>query len=275
MFPALASPLARLRKYEELLALRLPADIYIMTNHGTRGDEVLRRINSAAGQKLRFWRNGLDLDRLGPAEANERLAKRAALGLAADDFVLLTASRLAAWKRVDRAIAALPRILRGVPNALLLVVGDGEERASLERQARELGTAERVRFAGAVPQERVVDYMHAADLFLAPADLSNVGNPLLEAMTCGLPIITVDAGATGELIRDGETGRLLPTGAPEAIADAVVALAEDDEERGRLGAGARRYAESEFWTWEARLAAELDEVERLVGRTAAPAGGSR
>ncbi|MCH8064545.1 MAG: glycosyltransferase family 4 protein [Chloroflexi bacterium] len=275
MYPALASPLARLRMYEELLALRLPADIYIMTNDGTRGDEVLRRVNSAAGQKLRFWRNGLDLDRLGPAEASERPAKRAAFNLADEDFVLLTASRLAAWKRVDRAIAALPRILRGVPNALLLVVGDGEERASLEQQARALNVVERVRFAGAVPQERVVDYMHAADLFLAPADLSNVGNPLLEAMTCGLPIITVDAGATGELIRDGNTGRLLATGAPEAIADAVVALAEDDEERGRLGAGARHYAESEFWTWEARLAAELDEVERLVSQTAQPVAGSR
>ncbi|MCH7488568.1 MAG: glycosyltransferase family 4 protein [Chloroflexi bacterium] len=275
MYQALASPLERLRRYEELLALRLPADIYIMTNDGTRGDEVLRRVNSAAGQKLRFWRNGLDLDRLGPAEASERPAKRAALGLAADDFVLLTASRLAAWKRVDRAIAALPRILRGAPNALLLVVGDGEERANLERQARALDVAERVRFAGAVPQERVLDYMHAADLFLAPADLSNVGNPLLEAMTCGLPIITVDAGATGELIRDGDTGRLLATGAPEAIADAVVALAEDNEERGRLGAGARHYAESEFWTWEARLAAELDEVERLVSQTAQPVAGSR
>ncbi len=275
MYQALASPLARLRRYEELLALRLPADIYIMTNDGTRGDEVLKRVNSAAGQKLRFWRNGLDLDRLGPAEASERAAKRAALHLAAEDFVLLTASRLAAWKRIDRAIAALPRILRGAPNALLLVVGDGEERANLERQARALGVSERVRFAGAVPQEKVLDYMHAADLFLAPADLSNVGNPLLEAMTCGLPIITVDAGATGELIRDGKTGRLLATGAPESIADAVVALAADNEERGRLGAGARHYAENEFWTWEARLAAELDEVERLVGRTAQPVAGSR
>ena len=275
MYPALASPLARLRKYEELLALRLPADIYIMTNDGTRGDEVLRRVNNAAAQKLRFWRNGLDLDRLGPAEAGERPVKRAALGLVDGDFVLLTASRLEAWKRVDRAIAALPRILRGAPNALLLVVGDGEERANLEQQARTLDVVERVRFAGAVPQETVLDYMHAADLFLAPADLSNVGNPLLEAMTCGLPIITVDAGATGELIRDGETGRLLATGAPEAIADAVVALADDNDERGRLGAGARHYAESEFWTWEARLAAELDEVERLVNQTAQPVAGSR
>jgi glycosyltransferase involved in cell wall biosynthesis len=268
MYPALSSPLARLWKYEEVLALRLPADLYIMTDDGTRGDEVLARLNPAALPKVRFWRNGLDLDRLRPAPAEERLERRRGLDLPEDAFVLLTASRLAAWKRVDRAVAAMPEILRGVPNALLLVVGDGEERSNLERQAQELGVGDRVRFTGAVPQEAVLGYMQAADVFLALADLSNVGNPLLEAMSCGLAIVTIDVGDTGDLIRGGETGRLLPSGEPAAAAGAVIALADDVSERCRLGAGARRYAEEHFWTWEARLQAELEEVERLVGQPA-------
>ncbi|MCH8995175.1 MAG: glycosyltransferase family 4 protein [Chloroflexi bacterium] len=267
MYPALASVPARLRMYEEVLALRLPADLYLMTNDGTRGDEALARLNPAATAKLRFWRNGLDLERLQPAEQAERLERRRALGLPDDALVLLTASRLAAWKRIDRAIAALPDVLRSLPNALLLIVGDGEERTNLERQARELGVEASVRFVGAVPQEEVVGYMQAADVFLALADLSNVGNPLLEAMSCGLPIVTVDAGATGELIRDGETGRLLASGDATLVARAVVALGEDAPERARLGSGARRYASEQFWTWEARLQAELEEVERLVGET--------
>src|SRR3990172_215522 len=108
MHPALGSALARLRQYEEVLALRPPTQ-------------------------------------------DEGAEQRGALGIADEAFVLLTASRLAAWKRVDRAIAALPQIVRSVPNALLLAVGDGEERASLERLARELGVANSVRFAGAVP----------------------------------------------------------------------------------------------------------------------------
>jgi glycosyltransferase involved in cell wall biosynthesis len=265
MYPTLARPLARLRKYEEVLALRLPADLYIMTDDGTRGDDVLAALNPAALPKLRFWRNGLDLDRLHPATAEERVVRRQELGLEEGAFVLVTASRLAAWKRVDRAVAALPEILRSTPNALLVIVGDGEERSKLERQARELGVSERVRFVGAVPQEQVRDYMQAADVFLAPADLSNVGNPLLEAMSCGLAVVTVDAGDTGELIRDGETGRLLPSGDPAGIARAVIELAANAPERCRLAAGARRYAEEHFWTWEARLQAELDEVERLAG----------
>jgi glycosyltransferase involved in cell wall biosynthesis len=269
MHPALGSPLARLRKYEEVLALRLPADLYIMTDDGTRGDEVLARLNPAAMGKLRFWRNGLDMDRLRPPAPGERTAQRSALGIPDDAFVLLTASRLAAWKRVDRALDALPQILRSTPKALLLVVGDGEERPNLERQARELGVAGRVRFAGAVPQECVAGYMHAADALLALADLSNAGNPLLEAMACGLPAVAVDAGDTRTLVCDGDTGRLLPSGAPDEVARAVSALAEDVAERRRLGDGARRYAESRFWSWEARLEAELEEVERLVGERVA------
>jgi glycosyltransferase involved in cell wall biosynthesis len=268
MHPALKSPLTRLRKYEEVLALRLPADLCIMTNDGTRGDEVLARLNPGATAKLRFWRNGLDLDRLGPAGPEERVERRRALGLPPGAFVLLTASRLAAWKRVDRAVAALPRILRSLPDAVLLVVGDGEERANLEQLARELGVATSVRFVGAVPQERVLDYMHAADVLLGLADLSNVGNPLLEAMSCGLPVVAVDAGETRDLIHDGETGRLLASGNAKVVARAVVALADDASERRRLGAGARRYAEEHFWTWEARLEAELEEVERLAGEPA-------
>lgn len=265
MHPTLGSGLARLRKYEEVQALRLPADLYIITDDGTRGDDVLAALNPAAVPNLRFWRNGLDLDRLRPPTREERLAQRTKIGLPEDALVLVTASRLAAWKRVDRAVAALPEIWRAVPNALLVIVGDGEERANLERQATDLGVADRVRFAGAVAQQQVRDYMHASDIFVAPADLSNVGNPLLEAMACGLAIVTVDAGDTGELIHNGETGRLLTTGDPAGIARAVIELARDDSERCRLAAGARRYAEEHFWTWEERLQTEIDEVERIAG----------
>ncbi len=271
LHPTLASLPARLRKYEEVLAVRLPADLYLMTDDGTRGDEVLARLNPAAVAKMRFWRNGLDMERLCPAGAAERAERRRALGIPEDAFVLVTASRLVAWKRIDRAVVALPGIVRAVPQALLVVVGDGGERESLEALARREGVSEHVRFVGAVPHEAVPDYMRAADLFLALADLSNVGNPLLEAMACGLAIVAVDAGDTVELIRDGDTGRLISSGDAAAVAAAVVALAGDVEARTRLGAGARRYAEERFWTWEERLRAELEEVERLVGQPV-PAG---
>ncbi len=265
MHPALGSRLARLRRYEEVLALRLPADLYIMTDDGTRGDEVLASVNPEALPRLRFWRNGLDLARLHPASADERTQARRAFDLPDDAFVLVTASRLVAWKKLERALAATAELIGALPEARLLVVGDGEERERLELLARELGVSAHVRFTGALPQEEVQRAMHAADVFLAVADLTNVGNPLLEAMVCALPVIAVDGGATRDLIVDGETGRLLPAGDPSRIARAALDLAGDAELRGRLAEGARRYAREHFWTWDDRVRAELEEVERLVG----------
>ncbi len=200
LHPHIGNRLALLRRYEEVLALRTDADRYIMTNDGTRGDEVLARLNHSSVDRLSFWRNGLDLDRLRPVEPAERIELRNQLELPADAFTLLTASRLARWKRIDRAIDAMPEIVRSLPDALLMVVGDGEERQNLERQAHDLGVESHVRFVGSVQQKDVAHYMRAADVFLAPADLSNVGNPLLEAMSCGMPIVTVDAGDTKDLI---------------------------------------------------------------------------
>jgi len=282
MHPALRDRLLYARRYEEALALKAPAELYIMTDDGTRGAEVLARLNPRSAGHVRFWRNGLELDRLRPASAEERAAARAALGVPGDAFVLLTASRLATWKRVDRAVRAMARVRAWLPQGLLLVVGDGEERARLEALARELGVEAKVRFCGAVPQREVARYMHAADVFLAVADLSNVGNPLLEAMACGMCVVAVDAGDTRELVRDGVTGRLVDSEnrsgvakpLEERLADLVVALGNDPGQRARLAEGAATYAREHFWTWDERMAAELREVEALVSRradTATPA----
>ncbi|MGD0114510.1 MAG: glycosyltransferase family 4 protein [Dehalococcoidia bacterium] len=266
MYPALDNPLLRYRRFEEALALRAPADLFIMTNDGTRGDEVLARLNPGSQGRVCFWRNGLDMDNLKPATPRQAAAAREALGIGGDRFVLLTACVLLPWKRVDRAIRALPAIRRQLPEALLVVLGDGEERAHLESLARELRVADAVRFEGAVPQAEVRRYLWAADVFLSLNELSNVGNPLLEAMACGKPIVTIDNGATSDLIHDGETGLLLPSGEPQRVAEAVLRLAVGKTLRRQVAKGARSSATANFWTWEQRLAAELDEVERLAAR---------
>ncbi|TAK61790.1 MAG: glycosyltransferase family 1 protein [Dehalococcoidia bacterium] len=272
MYPALKDTLLYYRRYEEALALKTAADLVIMTDDGTQGDEVLARLNPTSKPRTRFWRNGLDLDRLHRPLAEERSAARRELQLPDDAFVMLTASRLAAWKRVDRAIRAMARVRSWVPGALLLVVGDGEERARLEQLAHEAGVSSSVRFAGAVPQREVMRYMHAADVFLAVADLSNVGNPLLEAMACGMCVVAVDAGDTRDLVTDGRTGRLVDNSQrsgvvkplEDRLADLLVQLAGDGAQRTRLAAGAAAYAGEHFWTWDQRMAAEVEAVGQLA-----------
>ncbi len=121
MHPALKDTLLYYRRYEEALALKTHADLVIMTDDGTQGDDVLARLNPASKPRLKFWRNGLDLDRLHRPAQDERASARRELSLPDDAFVMLTASRLAAWKRVDRAIRAMARVRSWVPGATLLI----------------------------------------------------------------------------------------------------------------------------------------------------------
>jgi len=85
-------------------------------------------------------------------------------------------------------------------------------------------------------------------------------------MAAGRCILTIDEGDTRDLIRDGETGVLLPSGDPGAIAAALVALAGNPEGRARLAAGAAAFAAAHFWSWQDRLDAEIDAVEALAGQ---------
>jgi glycosyltransferase involved in cell wall biosynthesis len=273
MYPYLRRPQSLLRKFEEVRALKTAADLFIMTDDGTRGDEVLQTLNPASADKVCFWRNGLDVNAVTGAASNGAHAARDELGLRDDDFVLVTATRLARWKRVDRAIDAVALLRDEGISARLLVVGDGEERANLQRQAHALGLDAQVTFVGAVPQSEVPRYLGAADVFLSVNELSNVGNPLLEAMVAGRCVLTLDEGDTRDLIRDGETGVLLPaSGEPRTIASALSQLARDPERRTRLGAAAHRLAERSFWSWDQRLDAEVAAVEALVSGRQPPAG---
>ena len=272
MHPALSDKVLYYRRYEEALALKTRADLVIMTDDGTRGDEVVARLNPAMRGRMKFWRNGLDMERLHAPSPQEREEARTALGIAPGTLVMLTASRLAAWKRIDRAVKAMQKVQGWIGDALLLVVGDGEERRRLEELARAAGVSARVRFVGAVPQDDVMRYMHASDIFLAVADLSNVGNPLLEAMACGMCIVAVDAGDTRDLIVDGRTGRLVDSSQRSGIArpledrlaDLLVHLSSDPVQRERLAAGAHAHAREHFWTWDQRMAAEVEAVEALA-----------
>ncbi|HEY7270189.1 MAG TPA: glycosyltransferase family 4 protein [Dehalococcoidia bacterium] len=274
MRPYLDDRVQLARRFEEVLALKTPADLYIMTNDGTQGDEVLERLNPASAGKVRFWRNGLDLQNSrGPTE-QEAAGARKSLAIADDDFVLVTAARLARWKRIDRAIDALALLRPKLPRARLFVVGDGEERANLEAQAAAVGLSDAVTFTGAVPQLEVQRYLWAADVFLSLNELSNVGNPLLEAMATARCILTIDEGDTRALIRDGETGALLSSGNPQLIADSIWKLAQDHDVRATLGRAAKEFADREFWSWDQRMAAEVDAVEALVRDRAAAESGA-
>jgi glycosyltransferase involved in cell wall biosynthesis len=149
---------------------------------------------------------------------------------------IITVCRLTAWKGVDGVLTALG----GLPDVGLVVVGTGPESARLQRLAEELGVAGRVHFAGQVPRERVGGYLRAADLFVLNSTYEGFPHIVLEAMAVGLPVVAADAGGTGELVRDGVSGRVVPPGDPQALRQAIAELLADRALRQRLAAKARQ-----------------------------------
>ena len=265
LYPVLRRPDQLARKFDHLLALKARADLYIMTDDGTLGDRVLRALNPSSPTRLFFWRNGIDLEELAPGTAAEMKAARRRIGILPDSPVLLMTVRLVRWKRVDRAIRVLPKIVAQENKVQLIVAGDGEELRDLERLAKSLGVDGNVSFLGGQRRDQIIDLMRAADVFLSLNDLSNGGNPLMEAMSSGKAIITLDTGSTKDLINDGVTGMLLKPDDDGALVQAVLLLLANARLRQRLGERARRFAVENFWTWEARMESELDIVSGLVG----------
>jgi len=260
--PQLGRRFWRLRFWPHIVALKAPVDLVVMGNDGTQGDRVLDALG-VPGSRVRFWLNGVDPP--GVVDEGRVDGLRRELGLSANNRVLLTVSRLVRWKRVDRSIEAMPKLVQEDERIRLVVVGDGDERANLEQLAKNLGVEDAVVFAGAVAHDEIPVFMRLSDVFVSLYELSNVGNPLLEAMMLGCCIITLNNGSTGQFVIDGETGVLLEEDELDEFVERVLVLLRDDALRLRLGEGARRLARERFWGWEERLAAEIEAV-RSLGR---------
>jgi glycosyltransferase involved in cell wall biosynthesis len=176
--------------------------------------------------------------------------------------VVLFLARLVPSKRPQDALAAFARLR--IPEAMLLFVGEGPLRPRLEATARRLGVADRVRFLGAVPHDRVPEVMGACDLFVSTSSLTNMALPTCEAMLCGVPVVAYATGETARVVKNGETGRLVEEGDVDALADAMEELLANEAELRRLGESARRFARRHFTDWSDRMDREMEILESIM-----------
>jgi glycosyltransferase involved in cell wall biosynthesis len=185
---------------------------------------------------------GVDLGRFRPGD---RAAARRALGLALDDPLLLYVGRLDREKSVDRVLRAFDHVAGTLPQARLVLVGQGKEAAALRALAATMPSAPRVRFLGARAHDTLAVCYQAADLFLFASETETQGLVLAEAAACGLAAVAVTGPGCDEVVRDGVTGVLAK---PEttALAEAALGLLLDDERRATMGGRARAIAEREF-----------------------------
>jgi glycosyltransferase involved in cell wall biosynthesis len=191
--------------------------------------------------------NGVDLDRFSPHRSNREAAElRAALGIPPDAFLIGVVARLEPEKGHRYLLEALPAIVDAVPNAWLLLVGEGSQTDALRAQARALPlpASERVVFAGF--QTDVEAVTQALDVAVMPSLREAQGLALLEAMAARRPVVASAVGGIPETIRDGVDGLLVPAADPDALATAMVRLARDPRLRDRLAASGRRRVVDRF-----------------------------
>jgi UDP-glucose:(heptosyl)LPS alpha-1,3-glucosyltransferase len=194
-------------------------------------DDVRRHFNVQDG-RLHVIYNAVDPREFGPGVRQQRAATRARLGLAPTDVAFLLVGSGYKRKGVPAALRALARL---PARAKLVVVGRDKDSARYEALARRAGVSERVVFAG--PQQDPRPYLGAADAFVLPTLYDPLGNAVLEALSCGLPVVTSLRCGAGELVAAHAAGFLC-----DALDDAALAAhmerLTDDAERARAAANA-------------------------------------
>jgi glycosyltransferase involved in cell wall biosynthesis len=183
-------------------------------------------------RKVHYLPNGVDASRFSSGTPVERAAGRRRFGFRDADIVIGTVGHLRAEKNQARLVRAFAELPSHLP-AKLLVVGEGELRAALERQVRGVGLAGRVAFTGIVPDP--VDCYRAMDLFALSSDTEQMPIAVLEAMSAGLAVVSTDVGDVREMVSHVNRPYVTPLGDDAAYARALAGIAQNVDERVMLG----------------------------------------
>lgn len=203
--------------------------------------QQLHRSNGYALEHMTSVRTGIDLARFRPLDQYEMRAK---LGLEERPTLGILAT-LRDWKGHQQLLEAMARLRDSFPQWCLVVVGDGPQRAALETRTDELRLRGRVRFVG--NQDNVPEWLSALDLFTLPS-YGDEGVPqgIMQAMACGLAVVSTPVGAIGEAVQDGLTGLMTRPRDPQALAETLARLMGDTALRTRMAAAGLDYARANF-----------------------------
>lgn len=221
--------------------------------------EEVRRLYGVPAEKLSVVYNGVDAARF-DQEVDVGEVRRA-YGISREDPVVLFVGRLTWQKGPDLLLDAAPEVLRHVPSARFLFVGDGDMRPTLEGRAGDAGLFRSVRFLGARAGSELVGLFRSADVVCVPSRNEPFGIVVLEAWSARQPVVVTTHGGPREFVRDQETGWVVEPGR-ESLGWALGAALLDDINAGRIAANGRVEAETRF-SWR-RVAEQVREIYASV-----------
>ena len=250
---------------EKITALKIPSDLCIMTNDGTKGLQTLEKLKSKNLQNVFFWVNGVDISN---ADKNQIEKLKKGLKIIDDEVVILSISRLEKIKRVDSSIKIISKLKHQhkVNNLKLLIIGDGSEAKYLKHLAKKLKVEDETIFTNSVSHQEIYNYLAISKIFVSCYQSSNVGNPLLEAIRMHKIIFTLDNGDTSSWIQHFENGFIYPENSDfcTSMSIDIHHLLGDESLQKRIEENIRITEASRLWTWEERMNKEVEEIDRLT-----------
>lgn len=220
--------------------------------------EISAGMSPDAGRRMVRLAPGVDSETFRPGAGGDDVRRR--LGVSDSRPLLMSVSRMVARKGQDRLIEAMPVVSKAVPDALLVLVGDGPYRKRLEKLAQASGVAEKILFLGSVPWTEAPQWFDAADVFAGPSrtrlgglEPEALGIVFLEAQATGCPVLVGDSGGAPETVRHGETGYVVGSLDAADIANRAIELLSDRQRAQEFGVKGRAWVSDE-WSWESSVA---------------------
>jgi teichuronic acid biosynthesis glycosyltransferase TuaC len=213
----------------------------------------------AEPSKIQVVGNGVDTTKFHPVDRTEA---RRRFSLPLEAKVMISVGALVKRKGFHRVIEVLPELLEAEPDLHYLVVGggssEGDRRAELGQQVKKLGLEKQVHFLGVMPSDKIKWPLCAADLFVLATSNEGWANVFLEAMACGLPVITTNVGGNAEVVCRSELGMVVPFGDQQALRDALLVALGRAWDREAIRAHAEANA------WDSRVACLVDEFRSIA-----------
>jgi len=167
-------------------------------------------------------------------------------GLASDSIVCTAVGRLVPVKGYDILIEAMKRLAADIPNLVVLIVGEGEQKDDLQHQIEQSGLQGRVQLVGYYDRDAVLSIVKSSDIFAMPSRYEGTPIALLEAAALGCPIVSTLAGGIPELVTDGEHALLVPPNDPQALSEGLAKLAGERGYAQLLGINAQNRIQQYF-----------------------------
>lgn len=186
--------------------------------------------------------NGIDPSRF--EITFDKASKRRELGIAPEGPVIGLAVRLSDQKGVTFLLQAMPEILHHHPDTTLLIVGDGELKTDLQREAETLGISARVIFCG--PRKDIPELLKLLDVYVLPSKWEGLPMVILEAMATGCPVVATNVGGNASAVINGQTGTLVPSEDPKALSSAIIPLLTSSQLRAQYAAAGRALFDAKF-----------------------------